>query len=108
MSEEATIYAFPKPQTWRSPKYRHAAKGQPCTLRLSCCNRNPETTVLAHRPGAGMGIKTDDFDAVDACSACHDALDGRADWPEGYDKREEFERARWETLTGRIRRGVLK
>ncbi|MDT8419372.1 MAG: nuclease domain-containing protein [Desulfuromonadales bacterium] len=108
MSEEAAIYGFPKRTRWESKKYRDAAREQPCTLRLSCCNRDKKTTVLAHRPGAGMGIKTDDFDAVDACSACHDALDGRADWPEGYDKREEFERARWETVTNRIRRGVLK
>ena len=45
------------------------------------CNFDPETTVLAHyrlSGYSGMGIKSDDqaFGAW-ACSACHDAVDGR-------------------------------
>lgn len=46
------------------------------------CNHDPETTVLAHvRRGhvAGMGQKPADLIAVYACSACHDAIDVRAD-----------------------------
>ena len=61
---------------------RNAAKGQPCTLRLECCNDDPATTVLAHIRlfgWAGMAQKPPDFLGVFACSACHDALDGRAD-----------------------------
>lgn len=56
---------------------RKFAKGQPCTLRiLSVCNDNPETTVLAHGRGAGMGTKLVDYIGVHACSSCHAWLDG--------------------------------
>lgn len=62
-----------------SKKIRNAARGQSCTLRLSECNFNPETTVLAHLPNGfkGMGMKGLDTVAVFACSSCHDAIDGR-------------------------------
>lgn len=70
-----------------SQKYRDAARGQDCTVRLpGICNFNPETVVLAHLPCGqkGMGMKGFDTIAVDACSACHDVIDGRArgevDW----------------------------
>lgn len=99
---------FQKHKRWESPKYRQAAKGQPCTLRLPCCNGDARTTVLAHRPGAGTALKSDDYDAVDACCACHDALDGRAKWPHGIDREEVFKTARYETIENRIRRGILK
>lgn len=60
---------------------RKAAKGQPCQVRLSgVCNRNPETTVLAHYRLAGTcgtGIKPPDYLGAFACSSCHDAVDGR-------------------------------
>lgn len=60
-----------------STKLRKSAKGQPCTIRSSYCNHDPETTVLAHLPSPikGMGNKGDDWHAVFACSACHEALD---------------------------------
>ncbi len=100
---------FSKSPRWSNKKYRDAAKGQPCTMRLpGICNNNPETTVLAHRNGAGMAYKASDHDAAEMCSACHDAFDGRTRWPEGIDKAERFERARLVTITGRIERGVLK
>lgn len=62
-----------------SKKIRNAARGQSCTLRLSECNFNPETTVLAHLPNGfkGMGMKGLDTVGVFACSSCHDAIDGR-------------------------------
>lgn len=62
-----------------SKKIRSAARGQYCTLRLSECNFNDETTVLAHLPNGfkGMGMKGFDTVAVFACSNCHDAIDGR-------------------------------
>ena len=63
-----------------STKLRASARGQDCTLRMpGVCNRNPETTVLAHLPCGqkGMGMKSPDLMAVFACSACHDRLDGR-------------------------------
>ena len=61
-----------------SQRLRDSAKGRECTLQFSsCCNHNPETTVLAHlpSPAKGLGIKSDDWFAVFACSACHAALD---------------------------------
>lgn len=62
-----------------SKKIRNAARDQNCTLRLSECNFNPETTVLAHLPNGfkGMSIKGFDTVAVFACSSCHDAIDSR-------------------------------
>jgi len=40
------------------------------------CNHNPETVVLAHINGAGMGAKAADHEAAYACSECHAWLDG--------------------------------
>jgi len=40
------------------------------------CNWNPETTVLCHQNGGGMGIKTDDSEGAFGCSNCHSAVDG--------------------------------
>ena len=63
-----------------SQKLRDSARGQLCTLRTCICNYNPETTVLAHLPSSvsGMATKSDDWHAVFACSACHDAMDRRS------------------------------
>jgi len=64
----------------RIKKIRDSAKGQDCTVETPWCNHNPETVVFAHygAPGEkGMGLKPDDTSGVYACSACHDALDGR-------------------------------
>jgi len=69
-----------KHQIPTSHPLRQAARGERCTLRLWCCNHDPETTVLAHIRmfgWAGMAQKPPDFLAVFACSACHDALDRR-------------------------------
>lgn len=41
------------------------------------CNGNPETTVLAHLNGGGMGRKRHDLHGAWCCSDCHDVLDGR-------------------------------
>ena len=63
-----------------SPAMRRSAQGQSCTLRLPCCNGWLDTTVLAHLRvfgAAGMGQKPDDWCAVYACHACHDAIDRR-------------------------------
>lgn len=62
----------------RSQKLRDSARGQDCTMEVyGVCNRNPETTVLAHiqTDGGGMGTKADDISACFACSACHEWLD---------------------------------
>jgi len=59
-------------------KYTKSAKGQECQVRIpGICNFNPETTVLAHLNGAGMGRKHDDRHGAFCCSACHDEIDRR-------------------------------
>jgi hypothetical protein len=59
-------------------KLRKSARGQNCQVRIhGICNHNPETTVLAHLNGGGMGSKHDDLHGAFACSDCHDALDRR-------------------------------
>lgn len=89
-------------------KLRKNARGQSCTLRLDCCNHNPETTVLAHirRFGwAGMAQKPDDLLAVFACSSCHDAIDRRTSELWGDD---DILRAMGETLLRQKADGVIK
>ena len=59
-------------------KLRKSARGRECQIRIpGVCNGNPETTVLAHLNGAGMGLKRSDIHGAYACSDCHDAVDGR-------------------------------
>lgn len=101
---------FPKPTRWQSKKYRDAAKGQNCTMRLPGCQNDTATVVLAHRNGAGMGTKASDHDAADLCDFCHNALDGRTNI-QGWTKQRlamEFNRARLETIINRIERGIIK
>jgi hypothetical protein len=64
-------------------KYKESARGQQCQIRLvGICNRRNDTTVLAHFRAVylrcGVGIKPVDIFGAYACSACHDAVDGRA------------------------------
>ncbi len=100
---------IPKPKRWNSKKWRDAAKDQPCTLRLSCCNGNPETTVLAHPNGAGMALKWDDFMGADSCSSCHDAIDGRVKAKETKEEiARAFQRGVFETIRNRLGRKVFK
>jgi Protein of unknown function (DUF1364) len=56
---------------------RQLARGQDCRVRLSCCNFDPTTTILAHirRNNPGIGRKPSDWIAVHCCSACHRAID---------------------------------
>lgn len=90
-----------KPAPGVSEPLRKAAKGQPCTLRLPCCNGDTDTTVLAHLRmfgWAGTAQKPRDVLAVFACSACHDVLDRRdaeRAWMCGF---EDILRALGETL----------
>ena len=100
---------FEKPTPWRSKKYRDAAKGQSCTMRLPGCTNDRATVVLAHRNGAGMGTKASDHDAADMDFYCHSIFDRPDMWPYAKDKMiSEFERARVRTLVNRIERGILK
>ena len=87
---------------------RQNARGKMCTLRLSCCNGNPETTVLAHyrRFGwGGMGLKPHDILGCFACSACHDAIDGRRNDVTVSDS--DLLRAMGETLKIQLLDGIL-
>ena len=60
-------------------KLRESARGRDCEVRIpGVCNGNPETVVLAHLNGGGMGAKREDIHGAFCCSACHDVLDGRA------------------------------
>lgn len=69
--------AMKKSSKPKMTKIRMSAKGQRCMVQVpGVCNGNPETTVLAHRNGAGMGCKADDREAAYACSDCHEWLDG--------------------------------
>ncbi|WP_455887073.1 DUF1364 domain-containing protein [Pseudomonas rustica] len=65
----------------RQTKLTKAARGRECQVRIpGVCNGNPETTVLAHYRMAGtcgVGFKPNDLQGAWACSACHDACDGR-------------------------------
>lgn len=59
-------------------KITKSAKGQDCQIRLyGVCNFNPETVVLCHLGGGGMGAKSHDIHGAYGCSSCHDAIDGR-------------------------------
>jgi len=90
-----------------SPKLRASAKGQPCTLRLPCCNHDQDTTVLAHLRffgWAGVAEKPDDYLGVFACSACHDAIDGRG---RNLWEFEDLLRALGETLRAHFLAGRL-
>lgn len=71
-----------EPKGRKTHPMRRAARGEDCTLRLSCCNHDPETTVLAHIRmfgWAGIAQKPKDYLAVFSCSKCHDAMDRRRD-----------------------------
>lgn len=92
-----------------SPALRNSARGQPCTLRLPCCNHDTETTVLSHLRyfgWAGIAQKPHDFLGVFACSACHDAIDGRVN-DDGFFGFEDLLRALGETLTAHFAAGRM-
>ena len=103
---------FCKSPALRSDKLRKAAKGQQCAVQvLGVCNFNPETVVLAHLPSQthGMAYKSDDIWAVDCCSSCHDALDGRVpfEWQSG-EKEQYMLNALHITLMRRVRDGLIE
>lgn len=77
-------------------RIRESARGEECQIRLpGICNFNAETTVWAHANGSaagkGIGMKSPDILGAYACSACHDAVDGRTKTP-----RHEVRLAFWE------------
>lgn len=61
----------------KTSKIRESARGEDCMVRVpGVCNGDPETVVLAHLNGAGIGRKQADHKGAYACSACHAWLDG--------------------------------
>lgn len=66
----------------KQSKLTKAARSRECQVRIpGVCNGNPETTVLAHyrmSGTCGVGMKPNDLQGAWACSACHDACDGRS------------------------------
>jgi hypothetical protein len=64
---------------------RQLARGQDCMIRLpNVCNRDPETTVLAHfrmigLSGMGHKPRQNDIWGAWACSACHAYVDTHKD-----------------------------
>lgn len=93
------------------PPIRNSAHGEECTLQiLGVCNYDPATTVLAHLPDESHGLsKSDDLSGCYACSACHDVIDGRTDWPtEEAGLREwYFRRAQTRTWRRLTEKGVI-
>lgn len=60
----------------RKNELRKQAQGRECTIRIfTVCNGNPETSVLCHLSGGGIGYKVDDRHAAIGCSSCHDEVD---------------------------------
>ncbi len=75
----------------RDQRIRDSANGEDCQVRLiGICNGRSETTVWSHFPGLdadrGMGMKALDLCGAYACSACHDAVDGRTHATAGHDR----------------------
>ena len=62
----------------KQTKDTKSARGQECQIRIpGVCNHNPETTVLCHLSGGGMGAKVPDIHGAYGCSSCHDVIDFR-------------------------------
>lgn len=59
---------------------RKSAKGQACNIWLPGCEGGTETTILAHKNGAGIGIKNIDLLAAFSCNNCHNIVDGRVQY----------------------------
>ena len=58
---------------------RKLARGRDCQIRIpGICNGNPDTVVLCHIPGGGMGGKQPDMLGAWGCSSCHNVVDGRS------------------------------
>ena len=57
-------------------KIRKSAELQECQIRIpGVCNFNETTTILAHKNGAGMALKSADLLASYCCSDCHNEID---------------------------------
>ena len=95
----------------RSKHITSAARGEPCCVRIAgVCNYDETTTIFAHLPDEshGMARKSDDLIGAFSCSACHDAIDGRAWSLEFEDHRERYmRRAMARTWRRLVEMGVI-
>lgn len=102
--------SFPKRPRIELPKLRAAANGSDCFMSLpGVCNYTPSTTVLAHRERGGMGMKGNDYNAMNMCSDCHDVFDQRV--PSEFSRKQlnEFFDLQWpDQLEWWFRHGYLK
>lgn len=82
---------------------RKTARGQDCLVRIpGICNFDPETTVLAHINGGGMGMKQSNFLASYCCSECHDVIDFRVKTTDF--SRDEIVLMHWEGVGRTLRK----
>jgi len=59
-------------------KIQASAKGEECTVHLTGCRNDTETTVLAHWTKAVVNsARRHDLRAAYSCDFCHGCLDGR-------------------------------
>lgn len=89
-------------------KLRKSAQGQNCTLRLTGCNYNPETVVLAHirfNQFCGVAMKPPDYMSCFACSSCHDIVDARV---KGDFTHQDLLRANFETMKYWVDNGFVE
>ena len=89
-------------------KLRESAQGQQCTLRLTGCNYNPETVVLAHIRNnhfCGVAMKPPDYMSCFACSSCHDIVDARV---KGDFTHQDLLRAHFETIKYWVDNGFIE
>ena len=89
-------------------KYRKAAWGEHCTIRLPGCLPVTETTVLAHLPNLSISKKASDLNAAFSCYSCHQIVDGAVqtdlerEWVELM-----FRRGQQRTIDRFIEKGLL-
>jgi len=60
----------------KKSKIRESARREDCQVRIpEVCNFDETTTILAHKNGAGMALKSNDSQAAYCCSECHNEID---------------------------------
>ena len=95
----------------RSKKITDSARGQPCTMRLPGCLDNQSVVFCHINDGTqGTGMKASDLSGFYGCANCHDAYDGRKDYPLGssvFSKDADALRAMQETHRLMILNGVF-
>jgi hypothetical protein len=90
-------------------KLRKSAKGRECQIRIpGVCNFNPETTVLCHLNGGGMGMKHPDLFGAFGCSDCHDWVDGRTSSAPNAYRQEYLSDAIFRTQAIWLKEGLIK